>query len=89
MRTSNAPPQDCRKRKVRCRIGCGADVEAEHLEHHEREICTRECCWEGCGERLGPLLRRETHERLLCQHRPAKCDHGCGIRYVNTGDASH
>lgn len=76
--------QDCSRRKVRCSLGCGSEVEAQRLLHHEQEICTRACCWEGCGERVGPANRRHTHERYLCQHRPAQCAHGCGTRYHAT-----
>lgn len=74
--------QDCSKRKIRCRVGCGLDIEAGALRHHEEEICTQPCCWEGCGERLGPLVRREVHERSLCPERPAECPLGCGVRCV-------
>ncbi|CAM9420486.1 unnamed protein product [Ectocarpus fasciculatus] len=72
--------KDCRKRKVRCRLGCGLDVDAGELEHHEQEVCTQPCRWEGCGERLGPFVRRELHEQSLCPERPAECPHGCGVR---------
>lgn len=73
--------QDCPKRKVRCGLGCGSEVEAQHLKHHEDEVCTQACCWEGCGSRLGPVSRRETHEQYICRHRPAECEYACGIRY--------
>ena len=76
-------PQHCSKRKVRCRVGCGSEVEAGRLEHHERELCTQACRWEGCEERLGPLVRRQLHERFLCSHRSVECPHGCGIRSLS------
>ncbi|CAM9312973.1 unnamed protein product, partial [Choristocarpus tenellus] len=72
--------KDCPKRKVRCRVSCGAWVEAATLEHHETEVCDRPCCWEGCNVRLGPAARRETHEHFLCPHRVVPCPNGCGIR---------
>ncbi|CAN0134312.1 unnamed protein product, partial [Hapterophycus canaliculatus] len=72
--------QDCSKRRIRCRIGCGSNIEAGELRHHEQEVCMQPCCWEGCGERLGPALRRAVHEHSLCPERPAECVHGCGIR---------
>ena len=54
--------EECARRPVGCRLGCGLKVPYEEREHHEQNVCTRPCMW--CGERIGPESRKEVARAL-------------------------
>ena len=54
--------EECLRRPVGCRLGCGLKIPYEEREHHEQNVCTRPCMW--CGIKMGPESRRRLHERF-------------------------
>ena len=47
----------CPYRTVPCPLNCKETMLAKDVEHHVRHVCMRPCKW-GCGEMLGPELKR-------------------------------
>jgi ankyrin repeat protein len=69
--------RDCELRMVQCRISCGARMKLKERDHHEGR-CRAPCRW-GCGSVIGPLDRRELHERFMCDKRTVTCPSGCEL----------
>ena len=79
---------ECPLRIVKCRVSCGLTMRAKDREHHEEEICRRPCRW-GCGAKIGPLDRRELHERFVCPKRLVDDPSGCDIPGITAEQLPH
>eukprot|EP00936_MAST-01D_sp_MAST-1D-sp1_P000470 g470.t1 len=79
---------ECPLRIVKCRVSCGLTMRAKDREHHEEEICRRPCRW-GCGAKIGPLDRRELHERFVCPKRLVDDPSGCDIPGITAEKLPH
>jgi len=75
---------ECPRRPVKCRLGCGLEVPFEERERHEQHVCTRPCMW--CAELIGPESRRRLHERFHCPRRHVQCPHACPVEGVAAED---
>ena len=71
--------EECERREVKCRLGCGETMQQLNRNKHEAELCLRRGvkCRLGCGEKI-QRVNRSQHEAELCELREVKCRYGCG-----------
>lgn len=70
--------EECPHREVDCAVGCGMKIPFQEKEHHERSVCVQRCRWDGCSLAIGPIQRRQVHEKVQCGRRGVACKFMCG-----------
>lgn len=68
----------CLCRKIQCTKGCHEYFNLKDIEYHENHECIQECKWK-CGEKIGPVQKRNLHELTVCLNRSVECSRKCGI----------
>lgn len=69
----------CPKRRLKCSLGCGAELDADELEKHQASACPRrrERC-KGCGKEV-QASDMEKHVSTECPVRTVACPRTCGV----------